>query len=215
VNLKAKSTSLWARVGYGFHLAGFVVFIYKSIKKEKKMGKRNFSNYKKRKKGKQHTRIKVTTIHGLDELFAEIEKYCYTSSIVTITNSLGETFQFDLNRQGEKIKYGYHPGHEALIRARVLRMLTEGGRAGFIVRSFLEGKHPETGFPYKELRGYLVWIENNAIKFEALSAREVMEAHTTDASTGEPIPAEKEVIFCGPDGKLVWEGQVTEEPVLH
>ncbi|MBC7112919.1 MAG: hypothetical protein H5T34_02685 [Candidatus Methanomethyliales bacterium] len=144
--------------------------------------------------------FKVKQIYGLEDLLEEFEKYCYTKAIVTISGG-NEVFAFDLSRVGiEKVKYGYAPYHEAFIKARILRMLSDYGSVGIIVRSFLKEKHEETGYPYKELRGYIAKMEGERIVFKLLPVEELYRACNTDTMTGKEIPPEREAVYCGPDG---------------
>jgi hypothetical protein len=153
-------------------------------------------------KGKERDRegFKVKQINGLEDLLEEFEKHCYTTAIVTISGGK-EVFTFDMSRSGnEKVKYGYEPLHEPFIKVRILRMLGDYGSVGIIVRSFLEEKHEETGYPYKELRGYIARMEGEKVMFKKLPVEDLYWACNTDPATGKKIPPEREAVYCGPDG---------------
>lgn len=148
-------------------------------------------------------------IEGLEDLLKEFEEHCYTTAIITISSGK-EVFTFDLNRIGiEKVRYGYAPSHEPYIKLRILRMLRECGSVGIIVRSFLKENHEETGYPYKELRGYIAKLEGEKIVFKMIPVKDLYWACTTDAATGKRIPPEREAVYCGPDGIISEKTSIT------
>ena len=138
-------------------------------------------------------------IDGLDALFEELERYCYSTAIVTLVGATGAPFRFDLERDGERIKYGHEEAHAALIRARTLRIIADSEEAAVTVRSFLDETHPDTTMPYKEIRSFRVRLVDDRISAETLPAEAVLDAYTTDASTGESLEPEPEAIYCGPE----------------
>lgn len=146
--------------------------------------------------------IDARSIDGLDELFDELGRHCHSSAIITVSAPTGETFEFDMQRDGDHITYGYERGHAAFIKARTLRIIAEGGVVGVTIRSFLDETHPKTELPYKELRAYHTRLNGDYIEFDPLPAEAVFEAYTTDASTGDPLAPEVEAIYCGPDERI-------------
>jgi hypothetical protein len=126
----------------------------------------------------------------LDSFLIEIEGYCYKHAILTVTNLAGQTFTVDLHRDGPFVKYGYHPTVKALLMAKLCHP------SGIILRSFLPDKHPATGHPMKELRGYCTFIENSAFEYLKVPIDELKVSCETHCETGEPLEPEKEVIYC-------------------
>lgn len=119
-------------------------------------------------------------IRGFENLLKEFERCYYTSSTVTLVGG-DEAFRFDLNRKGDQVRYGYHSFHKPFISARILGMLGDYGVVGITVRSFLKEKHPETVFPYKEIRGYVARLEGDEVSFDILPVRDLSWACTTDS----------------------------------
>lgn len=104
-----------------------------------------------------------------------------------------ECFKIDIDERGN---FGYHPGHQALFRTKLVRALQQGG--GMIIREFLplrvKTKMPngkEAWISEKNLYGVFlrdgIWIGQNA--------EEVQMAHETDAITGKSIPREQGVHY--------------------
>ena len=128
--------------------------------------------------------MRFEKIYGAEKLFEELEKYCYRKAIISVVGSSGEFFQFDIRREGNRIAYGTD---ELFIKTRIVRVLTEG-KISMTVRSFLDEKHPATGFPYKELRGFIAWLdERNRVRFRIIPAEDLILAYTTDRSPNRPF----------------------------
>lgn len=49
----------------------------------------------------------------------------------------------------------------------------------------------------KKVYGGLFYIDQNKLFFDQYNAKDLVEAYTTDTTTNKPIPAEKDVIYCG------------------
>ena len=146
--------------------------------------------------------MRFEKIYGAEKLFEELEKYCYRKAIISVAGTSGEFFQFDVRREGNRIVYSTN---ELFIKTRIVRMLAEG-KISIIVRSFLAEKHPATGLPYKELRGFIAWLdERNRVRFRMIPAEYLVQAYTTDPLTGEPIPPEREAIYCDQNKKIFGE----------
>ena len=61
-------------------------------------------------------------ITGLDAVFDELETYCHSRAIVTVSGASGETFRFDMERTTNGIEYGGDSGKSMLVRTRFLRL---------------------------------------------------------------------------------------------
>lgn len=105
-------------------------------------------------------------------------------------------FSVDICRTDEgELRYGpkpYDPGVKALLAAKLLRMLHEGG--GMTLRTFTEAVDVDTGLPIKELRGWLFI----AGTFAAISADSLRLSYETDPESGELIAPEPAVMFPEP-----------------
>lgn len=141
-------------------------------------------------------------VEGLGALLGVLESHCYSEAVVTVFGGEGETFSFDMTKEGDMVLYGRDLAHKALFSAKIIGVIDRHTMTSIVIRSFLDEEHPETGYPYKELRGYRVWMEGSKIDFEMISAKELVESYTTDAETGETIDPEEEAIYCGPNEKI-------------
>ena len=72
------------------------------------------------------------------------------------------------------------------------------GVAAVVSRAFLQETDQATGFPIKELRGYIIQRERDRIVWSQLSADEVFLAQNTDRDTGDMLLPESGVRYCGP-----------------
>lgn len=132
--------------------------------------------------------------NSLSFLFSELESHCHSSAILTFLDSEGEVFIIDLNRKGNKVKYGYEIG----VKEQLILSLVNGvtSNASIILRSFTNEIDQYTNLPIKELRGYLLKREGNGIEFEKLSSNMMFACHNTDAETGQPRSLEQSVRYC-------------------
>lgn len=54
----------------------------------------------------------------------------------------------------------------------------------------------------KEIWGFKIANENKSTIFEQISSDDIYKFSTTNLYTGKSIPPQKEVVYCGPDGKI-------------
>lgn len=155
---------------------------------------------------KAHKRERVPSVEkisldkiGFNLLMNEIKKYVYSNGIITLS-SYGYAQSWDVRREDDKLIFGTEPFHTPMFITRIMNLLFTNGLVSFILRSFTDKKDNETGLPIKELRGYIVKLENNIIKFDQITLEELITAHTTYENIRlAPEPA---VIFCGKDGQI-------------
>ncbi|MBV6702031.1 hypothetical protein KV557_33845 [Kitasatospora aureofaciens] len=81
------------------------------------------------------------------------------------------------------------------VAAALRFMLDQGHTAGVLLRTFTDrtAYTTETGYPIpvKELRGWAL----RGGRLLPLTAAEVVDAHCTEAETGEPLPPERGVTY--------------------
>ncbi|MDT7888828.1 MAG: hypothetical protein RQ885_07615 [Desulfurococcales archaeon] len=171
-------------------------------------------------------------LRGFEDLMREIERYVYDNAILAISGdklarpgswrgmpdevieglNMGlkkagkiEIVNWDATRIGKDlVVYGANPGlwpefypwfRDSLSKSRVITIL---------LRSFKKEIDEASGLPIKEIRGYIVYFEDNGIRYYQLSAKELLEAYTKDPETGERIEPEPAVIFCGPNNEMIY-----------
>lgn len=130
----------------------------------------------------------------LETFLKELENHCQTTAIVTFMNTDGEPFVVDLNRDGDRVKYGYHGSIKKVFSHKIMSGCNPFGSV--ILRSFTPEIDELTNFPYKELRGYILERRGNNLGFKKLSPEKMFACQNTDASTGEPLPLEQSVRYC-------------------
>jgi predicted transcriptional regulator len=174
----------------------------------------------------------VKRVAGLSRLLHELESHVIEKAILTIggpklarpsawrglndsviiamdmglfKDDSGEIIRWDVTRAGPgDVVYGANPHmwpefYEWFVEsARTSRLLS------VILRSFRAEVDGLSGLPVKELRGYVVIMDKDKIEYKQLSARELMEAHTTDFTTGKRFEPEPAVIYCGPGDDRIY-----------
>lgn len=56
--------------------------------------------------------------------------------------------------------------------------------------------------PIKEIWGFKLSEEQNKTQLQGISSQEIYQYSTLSLQTGKSIPPAKEVVYCGPDGKI-------------
>jgi hypothetical protein len=129
---------------------------------------------------------------ALNEFIEELEHYCYTTTIVTFLNRMGQEFRLDLKREvrSDRVRYGYVAGLKEVLKAR----LQQGGI--IILRSFTEEIDSQTHLPIKEIRGYVITTQNNDIIYQRLLPDDLFWSSTTDPHSGKRLAPEPAVRYC-------------------
>lgn len=144
--------------------------------------------------------IETKKLPSLDMFLSEIAKHVsakgamITLSGTFLNKSYSQTWAIDWING--KLQYGLDSVQSLLFPARFYNILSEGN-VGIILRTFTSQRDRVSGFPIKEIRGYLVRMESTEIIWRQLSVKEIEEAHCTDARTGKPIPREPDIVFFG------------------
>ncbi|MGK7874331.1 MAG: hypothetical protein AB4426_13775 [Xenococcaceae cyanobacterium] len=124
----------------------------------------------------------------------ELESHCSSSAIATFLDSDGKSFVIDLNRNGNRVSYGYEKDTKQQLIDKLLRGTQPYG--ALILRSFTSEIDELTQLPIKELRGYTLKNQGDNLEFEKLPPNIVFACQNTDAETGEPLPLEQSVRYC-------------------
>ncbi|MFB2922676.1 MULTISPECIES: hypothetical protein [Aerosakkonema] len=130
----------------------------------------------------------------LERFLQELEYHCQSTAIATFLGSDGEPFVVDLQREADKVNYGYHSSVKKIFIEKVMEGCNPSG--SLILRSFTSEIDEFTQLPYKELRGYLLRREGNKLQFEKISPELMFACQNTDAKTGEPLALEQSVRYC-------------------
>ena len=144
-----------------------------------------------KKQKQQQPHVSQPSEPWLIDLLGELEKYTYSTSIITFISAITtQPLSMDLERTGQRIRYGYAPDHKRLL----MRMLQTGG--ALILRSFLTEIDPASNLPVKELRSWFLLKEGGTVLVNRLDADAMFTASNTDAETGERLPIETSVRYC-------------------
>ncbi|HKD76372.1 MAG TPA: hypothetical protein VKB76_12795, partial [Ktedonobacterales bacterium] len=139
----------------------------------------------------KQSRQKMLALPQLTTLLHDLESYCYTTAILTLTTEGDKLpLTMDLRREDGAVQFGYAPTHKDLLMARLINF------GGLILRSFLEEKDPQTGFPIKELRGWSLVSEDGELVVTRIPADDLYWACNTDSQTGERLQSEPDVRYC-------------------
>ena len=186
----------------------------KRIKRKKKRAKK--------KGGEPPFELITFDADSMNAFIAEIARHIRREGMITIASATFPPQTWDITRIDKKtgeytlcgLRFGIEPAQTPLFAARLCNILGTNGYASAVLRSFLEKKDKVTGLPIKELRGYVIWTDDEyKVHFHQLSAEEMKECNTVDARTGRRLEDEPAVIYCGrePDDIILSAGVLEEE----
>jgi len=142
-------------------------------------------------------------ISGFDRIIQQFEKYTRTSSIITISDDKGAFEEWDAARNGDEIVYGTESDQNKHFRQHLMDFIMGAGDVSIVLRSFTDVKDKDTGYFFKELRGYYVthriYRGKPRIILNRLNAEEMFDASNTDYRTGSLMEPEESVIYCDDD----------------
>ena|GEM_PF-504584 len=183
-------------------------------------------------KAERERRRVARELKGFEDLMRELEEHIYYDAILSISGhrlarpkqwenlpdeviiafNMGlkkvediEIIKWDATRLKENlIVYGANPKLWPDFYRWLSNSLKTNKFITIFLRSFTKRVDETTGLPVKEIRGYIVSLEGNRIKYYQLTARELLEAFTRDPKTDERIEPEPAVIFCGPGDEKIY-----------
>jgi hypothetical protein len=132
----------------------------------------------------------------LEDFLNELATHVTSSGILTL--AFGNDAQaWDVERVKGGLVFGVNSAQNALFRAKLYGLLASEG-VGAILRTFTDQRDEITGLPIKEIRSYFIRRNGSEVEWMQFSAQETEEACGTDAESGNIIPRERAVVFCGP-----------------
>ncbi len=149
---------------------------------------------------------------GLNLLIKNIQKRTKISSIIVFSaiNKSGEQINenWSIKKQSNgKIIFNFHNEKSDFIkmsknfRTSVLNYLTTSNSIIFILVSNMKQKI-DTKKTIQEMWGFKIEIKKGKTFFSEKTSEEIYKYSTTSAYTGKSIPPQKELVYCGPDGKI-------------
>ena len=138
----------------------------------------------------------------LDELAGNIIK----KAIITVTPPT-EEWDVRKDRKG-KLRFDTDTEQNIYFPLFFYSAIKKAGVLSVILRSFTNLHDSDSKLPIKELRGYVLSLEEGEIDVIPLSAEELFESYGKDASTGKKLPLQPAVIYCGlSEDYLDWRGE--------
>ncbi len=133
-------------------------------------------------------------IARLEEFLDELASHVTTNGIVTFSAEY-ETQKWDVKRSKGGLTFGTSKKQDMKFRGIFANTLVGSGRLGLVLRTFTDKFDELSGLPIKEIRGYLVALDGQHVRWEKLAPDEIAEASGRDEA-GKIIPAEKAVVYC-------------------
>ncbi len=143
-------------------------------------------------------------IPGYSEFINEIGRHIYNKGILTYSFA-SESQKWDVKRVDGMLFFGVNAVQNSSFPDLFASLLKSNGFGAVVLRSFTNKKDVLTGYIIKELRGYRIKLVDGRLSFEQISAREMAIANTTDSITGNPLPIERSVVYCGPGNDFLDE----------
>jgi hypothetical protein len=140
---------------------------------------------------------------GSDRLRPFVEELCshvQEKGIVTMYSEMSGPQCWDVRRKSGGWTFGITREHTKSFYLRVMGILRGDGLMAVVLRSFTDRSDPETGLTVKEIRGYRVWLGEEAVCFQQIGAEDLAKMSRTDSFTGHDIGPEPAVVYVGPNG---------------
>jgi len=138
----------------------------------------------------------------IDAFMYELDKHISSKAILTYLSRNG-TETWDITRKRGKLFLGTNSSQNARFKSILSKVVRSSQIVSVIVRSFTSEIDPASGFPVKELRGYLLSVENEQLKWYMIDAEDMMESHNTDSISGNKLEPEHSVVYCGPNDRCI------------
>ncbi|MCW1301906.1 MAG: hypothetical protein OH316_02110 [Candidatus Parvarchaeota archaeon] len=132
-----------------------------------------------------------------ENFMEEIDRYVIDKAVITLTP--GKKWNITRDRKGE-LHFRAERPYDGSFPRFFLASLKAEKAIGIVLRSFTRAIDIGSGLPIVELRSYLVYEEDGSVKYEQSSARQMADAYNTNSMTGERLPLEPAIIYCGPKG---------------
>lgn len=138
----------------------------------------------------------------VDSFMEEINRHVSSSGILTYLSERGSE-AWDVRKDDGKLFFGKNKSQNSHFRSVLSRTISASRIVSITLRSLTPENDPASGLPIRELRGYLLSVENNSLKWYMVDAEDLMESHYADRNTGERDEIERALVFCGPNGRCI------------
>ncbi len=125
---------------------------------------------------------------GYNEFITEISSHILKSGQITIAPP-GQKWDI-LKKEDGSLFFGVTENQNSAFEDFIYSWIKVNSLLGIILRSFTNITDPVTNFPVKELRGYLLALEDDTLKLSQLSAEDLASSFDSP---------EQDVIYCGKD----------------
>ena len=142
---------------------------------------------------------------SVDKLIKEIEKRIFDTAHISFTasgnNNVFENWGIFKNKK-KKISFLSLATGDRRFKTKVLNLLVFNSVLGFLVICPTNQKNSK-GIMIKELWGYRISRKRTGkTYFQEISHEELYEYCTVDFASGNSVPPQEEVVYCGPKGKI-------------
>jgi hypothetical protein len=149
---------------------------------------------------------------GVNVLMKHIKRKTKVTSIIVFSaiNSAGERVNENWILKKEKngkYKFSYQNEKSDFLkiskdfRNSILNYLTTSSSVVVILICNMNQKIDKQK-TIKEMWGFKIENENQKTIFTSITSEDIYNYSTTNAYTGKSIPPQKELVYCGPDGKI-------------
>ena len=144
---------------------------------------------------------------GVNELLKNIHKRTISTSVMVFNsvNERGEMIQenwFVNKKSSGKFSYRCLSNNSAnRLKTSVINSLVYMESVTVILICDMKQKLDKDKF-IKEMWGFRVIKNNKKTKMERITSDDIYKFSTTNVYTGEVIPPQKEMVYCGPGGKI-------------
>lgn len=143
---------------------------------------------------------------GVNLLMKNLRKRTTSSSVVVFTavhpteDQPQENWIIEKSKSG-KFTYYCLDNKENSLKSAIMNLLTYSKAIVVVLVCDMQQKIDKKKY-IKEMWGYRIINETKETVLEEITSEDIYSFSTININTGKSIPHQKEIVYCGPDGKI-------------
>ncbi|MEM0156320.1 MAG: hypothetical protein QW597_06970 [Thermoplasmataceae archaeon] len=138
----------------------------------------------------------------VDSFMEELNEHVMSSGTIIFLSERGSE-EWDVRRSDGKLFFGKSKSQNAHFRSILSKTIARSRIVSITLHSLTQDHDPITGYSVMELRGYLLSVENNTLKWYMIDAEDLMESRNADSRSGDHVEQTQSVVYCGPNDRCV------------
>jgi hypothetical protein len=138
----------------------------------------------------------------VDSFMEELNEHVTSSGVIVFLSDRGSE-EWEVRRSGEKLFFGKNKSQNAHFRSVLSKTISRNRIVSITLHSITQEHDPVTGYHVREIRGYLLSVENGALKWYMIDAEDLIESRNADSSSGDHVEQGQSIVYCGPNERCI------------